>query len=480
MKKSYILAILSGVLLGFSFPPLAFLPFILIAFIPLFYAIEEKTLAETFKLSFVAFFIFTVMTMYWVLFIQVSFPQKIVIFLTFIFFSLVMTIPILMCRFIMLKFSSQKLLLTLPVFWGIFEFTQNYWEYGVSWTNIGYGLSSFPSLMQFYSFSGIVGGGVILILINVLIFLIWNNSKRKKIWLIALTILGFIGINMAIHFFVKEKHHNAKITIIQPNIDSYEELNEHSLYNQVQTVLELTKGLEKGDTDLIVCPESFLKSRKEAPIILNNINDNPAIKELKKLSLKIDAPIITGLTGIQIIDSTNIQSGQAPDESHIRLYNSALLIAHDIPVQIYVKQKLVPMMEKVPFSDIFPSLKKFKFGFNQSQLNYSNEWENNLFVYRKMRIAPAICYDAASNSNSSQLKKEDANLIVVMSNDWLAGKTSGFIQASYYARALAIQHRLPVIRSANTGRSSVINQSGEELSVIEWNTQKAVTTQISY
>lgn len=380
----------------------------------------------------------------------------------------------------MLKFSSPRLLFLLPLFWGIYEFTQNYWESGVSWTNIGYGLSSFPSLMQFYSITGVVGGGMILILINILIFHLWAQNKRRGVQQIVLILCIFGGTNLTLHFFGfdKEKENTARVTIVQPNLDSYEKLNEHSLYNQVQTLLQLTKRLKKGDTDLIVCPEGFLRSRKEAPIILNNIDNNPAIIELKKLSLRLDAPIITGLIGLQIPDSTNIQSGQTPDENQVKMYNTAILVAHDKPVQIYVKQKLAPMMEKVPFSETFPSLKKFKFGFNQSQLNYSNDWKNELFTYREMKIAPLICYDAVSTFKSSQLVNKGANLIVVVSNDSWAGKTSGYVQNSYFARALAIRHRIPVIRSANTGRSSMVNQSGEELEIIEWNIQNTKTTKI--
>jgi apolipoprotein N-acyltransferase len=64
--------------------------------------------------------------------------------------------------------------------------------------------------------------------------------------------------------------------------------------------------------------------------------------------------------------------------------------------------------------------------------------------------------------------KEGANAIFIITNDGWWKNTQGYKQHLWYASLRAIETRRPVIRSANTGVSCIINIRGERIVQSNW------------
>ena len=71
-----------------------------------------------------------------------------------------------------------------------------------------------------------------------------------------------------------------------------------------------------------------------------------------------------------------------------------------------------------------------------------------------------ICYESIFGEYVSKFMAKDAEWICLISNDGWWGHTFGHQQLHSYARLRAVENRRYIVRSANTGISSVINPKG--------------------
>ncbi|MGB2354092.1 MAG: nitrilase-related carbon-nitrogen hydrolase, partial [Schleiferiaceae bacterium] len=64
--------------------------------------------------------------------------------------------------------------------------------------------------------------------------------------------------------------------------------------------------------------------------------------------------------------------------------------------------------------------------------------------------------------------KKGANLLAVITNDGWWGNTDGHLQHMKFSGLRAIEHRKYVVRSANTGISTVIDSKGKPREQLHW------------
>ena len=91
----------------------------------------------------------------------------------------------------------------------------------------------------------------------------------------------------------------------------------------------------------------------------------------------------------------------------------------------------------------------------------------------EIKIKTSICFEEFF---PAEKKTETANLLVVISNDRDTG--SGINLASIYSRYRAAEENLPLVRSANTGVSQIIDSSGRVLEKIEANKKGYLITEL--
>ncbi|HML86425.1 MAG TPA: hypothetical protein PKE52_14820, partial [Bacteroidales bacterium] len=64
-----------------------------------------------------------------------------------------------------LKMRSYGLLL-FPLFWIAFEWWHMNWDLSWPWLNLGNGFGAYPKMIQWYEFTGILGGSLWVLLVN--------------------------------------------------------------------------------------------------------------------------------------------------------------------------------------------------------------------------------------------------------------------------------------------------------------------------
>jgi len=153
-----------------------------------------------------------------------------------------------------------------------------------------------------------------------------------------------------------------------------------------------------------------------------------------------------------------------------KLYNSALQI-NSKEIQYYHKSKLVPGAEQLPFKEFLNVFLKDNFlKLAGGAGNLSIQDSTSLFSYKGNKIATLVCYESVFPNHVREFINKGAQAIFIITNDGWWGDSQGRKQHNSYARIRAIETRRYVVRSANTGISSVVNPLGQFEHSLDYNT----------
>ncbi len=150
-----------------------------------------------------------------------------------------------------------------------------------------------------------------------------------------------------------------------------------------------------------------------------------------------------------------IQRGDGP-----RIYNSMIYLNEDGQQQgLYDKHHLAPFGEYVPFGEVMA-----KFGIYGMAATTGHGFSAGpgaaLMEAGKLgRALPLICYEAVFTQNVLSAPGR-ADFLLQITNDAWFGTRSGPYQHLAQARMRAIEQGLPMMRSANTGVSAMIDPLG--------------------
>ena len=172
MKKNLILSILSGLLLGFSWPTKGQSLLIFISLVPLLILIKRINDSEkkykntiTFFVSYLSFFLWNLITTWWI-YNSTEFGASFAILVNSSFYSLMMVIYRISINLIP-KITSQILLLSM---WISFEKFHLNWDFSWPWLNLGNVFSESIYFIQWYEYTGVFGGTLWIIVVNLFIF----------------------------------------------------------------------------------------------------------------------------------------------------------------------------------------------------------------------------------------------------------------------------------------------------------------------
>ena len=124
---------------------------------------------------------------------------------------------------------------------------------------------------------------------------------------------------------------------------------------------------------------------------------------------------------------------------------------------MYHKIHLVPFAEYVPLSYKFPQLKELNFG----QGNFDHGSEYTIFNVDDKRFGNMICYESSIPRIAKKFVVSGADFLTIQTNDAWSGDSPGAYQHFALAQLRAVENRVPVVRSANTGISGIIAPSGK-------------------
>tara|TARA_B100000524_G_scaffold95995_1_gene45499 strand:- start:17094 stop:18716 length:1623 start_codon:yes stop_codon:yes gene_type:complete len=478
-KKRWIASLIGGTIMFLAFPFSGTItPLIFLSFIPLL-VVEAQVLnlgrssLNIFIHSFICFLIFNIGTSWWLW--NASAGGAI---FAFLFNALVMSLVFQAFHITRKHVGSKQGYLSLPFYWLGFEYLHNHWEFAHPWLTLGNTFSERTTWIQWYEYTGVSGGSLWIIIVNLIGYLIYRNWKQKKnlkgsIILYVLILIIPIATSLYIlvgfeggQFKFKRINKGIETLIIQPNIDPYnEKFDRRSFYAQNQKILKLASKKIGPNTDLIIAPETAI-SRGFFEPRLKSIIVYPMYRDSLK---KWNSELLIGASTMKMFGEKNSRSSrQMNDGSYIEYYNTSILLNTEKEPQFVHKSKLVAGVEHIPYSYYIPFFDQLAINNGGTIGSLGKEKTVKIMETSFGKIAPIVCYESVFSEFVAEQTRLGAELLCVITNDGWWKDTPGYKQHFSFARLRAIENRKWLIRSANTGKSGVISPTGGIVKETEW------------
>jgi len=131
------------------------------------------------------------------------------------------------------------------------------------------------------------------------------------------------------------------------------------------------------------------------------------------------------------------------------------------PVAVYIKRRLVPFGEVIPFRSLLNKITSLPS--TLQPVNFTPGHRAVVFHIGKIRLGDVICYEVGFDGLVSSEVAAGANLLAVQTNDAdfeIDGQTGETLQQLDMARLRAIEHDRAVIVASTTGISAIIAPDG--------------------
>ncbi len=478
-KNRLLFSLLSGILMVLAFPytgsvtPLIFISWIPSLLVEQYLTRHNYHAANFFIHGYITFLVYNVGTTWWIW--NASQGGAL---LAFLLNSLLMTIPYHLFHLTKKKLGDIIGYVSLFIFWITFEYLHFHWELSWPWLTIGNNFSITPTIIQWYSYTGVLGGTLWVLLVNYsglqLLFSLEEKKSKAQILKVLIIFLSLIILPVSVSGFIYkqaigriEKQHDLNVVLLQPNIDPYNEKFISSLDNQLKKLCDLADKHINYKTDIIIAPETAIStSFWEEDLDMSGFY-HYLIQRKKKWK---NASFFTGASTLRFYDKIHSRASKKLVNAHgfYESYNSSLLIDELGKNSFLHKSKLVLGVEKVPFSDWLPFLEELSINNGGTSGTLGIEKEPHILKSHKVTFAPLICYESVYGEFNAEQCRKGAQAIFIITNDGWWGDTPGYKQHKSFACLRAIENRKFVARSANTGTSCFINEFGEIIQETPW------------
>lgn len=376
------------------------------------------------------------------------------------------------------KLGPQIGYFSLILFWITWEYFYHNSEISWPWLSLGNGFLFNTRLIQWYEFTGILGGTLWILLLNVLILnLIKGYAGISRRQMLAQTILvlviitGPIAVSLVRFHTYTEKSDPKTVVAIQPNIDPYEKFV--SIPSLDQTHIQLSEAAKAADStvDYFFAPETSINNN----IWMDEMEQVPDIRMIREfLKAYPKAAYIPGiqcykrfLPGDKLSDNVREIPGT---DLKFESFNAVIQIDSSNRIPVYIKSKLVVGVEKMPYAKYMKFLEDFTVRLGGTFRGWGTQDYRGVFFSAtdSTGIGPIICYESVYGEFVTGYVRNGANLLCVVTNDGWWGDTPGYHQHNAFSSLRAIETRRSIARSANTGISCLIDQRGEVVEELGW------------
>ena len=469
----YAPSLLSGVLLGLSFPSYPFIRLELLAWValvPLLISLRTVEKAgELFRRAYLAMLVFCLISLWWVT--LATLPGGVLTIFAQAFF---LTIPLL-AFYIVKKMAGYRFaLFSLPFFWVAWEWAYMQQDLSLGWLTFGNSQANLNLMIQYADFTGVWGISFWLVWFNVLAVFALIGSRQdtlRSLSIMALMIVApllYASVRLYRDGMVSEKHSQLRVTLVQPNVNPHEKWVQYNSAEIMARYYRMTgRAVRENRPELVIWPETAIPF---------SILDTPYVSDLQLLRLALrqwNTALLTGF--IDIVYERN-----QPFES----YNaSMLLVPGNGAPRIYRKMRLVPFAERVPYVEYFPWLDNLTFslagirGWGKGQDASVMELASSR--NGKVVIANIICYESIFPALVSEFVRKGARFLTLVTNDGWYGTSYGPYQHLAIGRLRCIENRRSMARCANTGLTVVLDKFGRTIAEIPWWQENTLTAEVS-
>lgn len=479
--KSWLLALSSGVMLAISWPETLGITFLIFLGFSNLLRLEDQLSKShkqpgkaVFGFAYLTFFVFNLITTWWIYFASAWGAVAAIVFN-----SLFMAVVFWLFHITKQKVGRKEGYIALLIYWLAFEYLHLNWDLSWPWLTLGNVFANTPENIQWYEYTGVLGGTLWVLFSNLLIHFstkAYYNQQRKSAAWIAIFWISVVLIPM---FWSKSVYENysesskeeVDVVIVQPNIDPYKDkFSGMAESEQIDLMVKLAREKVGAKTDLLVLPETAFP----AAYWEHEVEFLYGTEELRKII--DDFPnlrIIVGLSTSRLFvegDELPPTARKLGDVGYYDNYNTAMQLDSSELVAFHRKSKLVLGVEKVPFIKYVPLMKKLSINLGGAAGGYGSQEHPTVFFNENNNkgIAPIICYESVYGEYVNEYARDGAQLYAIITNDGWWDNSPGYKQHLAYARLRAVEGRRNIVRSANTGISAIINSRGEIVERTEW------------
>ena len=460
MLKRLLPTLLSGILLGLSYPSFDPIPTGILAwfaFVPFLLANRTTKplkvfIIHTALLTIIALFI----EAWWVSVYSIS-ALLICVFSQFYF----LVLPLIIHYFLQKRFNFQKALFLLPFIFTLTDWLAHITPHGLQTDLLAYTQANNIWLIQFADLFGMWGVTFWVMMMNVLIVKFIDSKAKKNlflpvIWLILPLLYSFYYLKLNSKSVLGYSKDKVKVALIQTNLDSYahDSTSTQKTFNEIVSLSD--SAVRTSQPDLIVLPEAAIP----LPLFQN--------KELLDFTKQAISSWQT---------SVAIGFVEYPDSTKKHIFrNNALVFTPQLATfwdSLKIKPQDIKIYQKqygLPFVEIMPYFEE-KATPRGSAMQRGSEPYIFSFLDAKgftTKTALTICWEQMYPEKMASLVNEGAEMIALMNNDAWFGRSGGAKQLLSFTRMRAIENRRSIARCSNGGISCFIDPFGRIYGKLPW------------
>ncbi|MHA3914439.1 apolipoprotein N-acyltransferase [Halovulum sp. GXIMD14793] len=312
---------------------------------------------------------------------------------------------------------------------------------GLPWALTAYVWADTP-VAQTAAFVGPFGLSLVTFALAVLVAVGWRGAAVSGLVVSALWAGGVWRMSEP----MQPRVDPVTVRVLQPNAAQHLKWQPEMMPVFYRRLMDMTAEPAVTRLDIVIWPEA------SAPFMLN-----------ERFDLQQEMAIAAG--GAQILVGIRRRD---PDGAW---YNSAALLDRTGAVQdLHDKAHLVPFGEYVPFNDLAT-----RFGIGGLAVGKASGFTAGQGITPMQPpglppLLPLVCYEAIFPDALNAVSPRP-DWIVLVTNDAWFGRWSGPYQHLAQSQFRAIEQGLPMVRSANTGISAVIDAHGRILQSVPLNQQ---------
>jgi apolipoprotein N-acyltransferase len=341
--------------------------------------------------------------------------------------------------------GRYRRLILLAIAWTMGEWLRGHLFTGYAWNPLGHVWAFATPLLQTAALFGVYGLGTLTFLVLAAPTAGWRASLAA---LAALVVAGFAGEAA----MTTASDDGPLMRIVQPNVAQAEKWRPENRARQLAELVELSRRPGFDRLAAVVWPET-------AP---------PVIVEPDSPALAIMARAVP--PGGYLLAGAARAEGRIDDgvwNSLLVIDGTGAIIAH------YDKVHLVPLGEYIPFHKQLAPVSGFigRGSFEEGEARVT------IGLPGLASFSPIICYEVIFPGAVTGPGARPLWLLNVTNDAWF-GLSTGPYQHLVSARVRAVEEGLPMIRSANTGVSAVIDAYGRVLASLDMQQQGIIDHRI--
>ena len=323
---------------------------------------------------------------------------------------------------------------------------------GWGWNMLGSALHAQWPMIQIVEFTGVPGLSFLVAVANVIAvatvrrFAIEMQVKRLRphfdltLTLTAIVGVACFGVAVARN---PQPAKNLRVAAVQPNIPREEKFNQEFAQTTFEKFNKLSQLALRSKPDLLLWPESSMPD----PVL----PETESYRFVMQFSAATKVDLLLGII----------------DQDENAAYNAALLVSDGgTRTQLYRKLHLVPFGEYIPGRHVVPGLARIVGDQVPDDFGFGREHTVFRMASKDVQLAPLICFEDTIGELTRKFVLGGANLLANVTNDGWFLQSAGSQQHLANAVFRCVETRLPMVRSANTGVTCIINEFGRVRQVL--------------